>query len=137
MKKRVLTLSGVIITLFLIVSVYLYNKNDTYGLIPLNTADWSTITNENKETLVYIGRPSCKQCTEFLPLLMSTIEENKATIYYFDTDKYDSLKKEIIQRYNIISVPSIIVLQNNDFYVIMDSDNQKIIDSISKLLKAN
>ena len=42
----------------------------------------------------------------------------------------EKVKNEIIKRYNIIAVPSIVVLAKDDFYIIMDSDNDVIIDEI-------
>ena len=67
-------------------------------------------------------------------MLETVIKENKTKIYYFDTDKNSNLKQEIIKHYNIISVPSIVVLTKDDFYIIMDKDNQKMIDEISKII---
>ena len=63
-------------------------------------------------------------------MLETMAKEHKITIYYFDTDVNKDIKDEIIQRYNIIAVPSIVVLTDDDFYIIMDSDNERIIAEI-------
>lgn len=63
-------------------------------------------------------------------MLEAIVEDNKIKFYYFDTDINENIKDEIIKRYNIIAVPSIVVLVKDDFYIIMDSDNDVIIDEI-------
>ena len=63
-------------------------------------------------------------------MLEAIVEDNKIKFHYFDTDINENIKDEIIKRYNIIAVPSIVVLVKDDFYIIMDSDNDVIIDEI-------
>lgn len=63
-------------------------------------------------------------------MLEAIVEDNKIKFYYFDTDINENIKDKIIKRYNIIAVPSIVVLVKDDFYIIMDSDNDVIIDEI-------
>ena len=101
----------------------------------LNSADWSNITSSNEKTFVYVGRESCEQCSDFKPMLETIVKNNKLKFYYFDTDINEDIKDEIIKRYNIIAVPSIVVLTEDDFYIIMDSNNDILIDDILKTIK--
>lgn len=114
----------------LIILVDIHNQSESYELIPINSTNWSNIISDNEKTFVYVGRESCEQCSVFKPMLETTIEDNKIKFYYFDTDVNENVKDEIIKRYNIIAVPSIVVLAKDDFYIIMDSDNDVIIDEI-------
>ena len=62
------------------------------------------------------------------------MKNHRLEFYYFDTDINEDIKDEIIKRYNIIAVPSIVVLKDDDFYIIMDSDNNMIIEEILKII---
>lgn len=137
-QKILLIISGVVIFILLLNLESIFHESNTYGLIALNSSDWSNvISNSHKPTLVYVGRSSCEQCEKFKPMLEKVIEENKSKVYYFDTDKNVDIKETIIKKYNIIAVPSIVVFLNNDFYIIMDSDNNEIIDQVSTLLQTH
>ena len=114
----------------MIILMDIHNQSESYGLVPINSTNWSNIISDNEKTFVYVGRESCEQCSTFKPMLETTIEDNKIKFYYFDTDVNEKVKDEIIKRYNIIAVPSIVVLAKDDFYIIMDSDNDVIIDEI-------
>ena len=91
----------------LIILVDIHNQSESYGLVPINSTNWSNIISDNEKTFVYVGRESCEQCSTFKPMLETTIEDNKIKFYYFDTDVNENVKDEIIKRYNIIAVPSI------------------------------
>lgn len=39
--------------------------------------------NSNELFVLYIGRPDCKDCQEFYPILTSYIEENEGTYLYY------------------------------------------------------
>lgn len=130
-KKAFLLLAGIInLTFVITILFYTFQKASSYELVPLNTTNWTNITDENETAFVYVGRESCEQCSKFKPMLETMAKEHKITIYYFDTDVNKDIKDEIIQRYNIIAVPSIVVLTDDDFYIIMDSDNERIIAEI-------
>lgn len=120
----------VVVVVFIITGLNIFRKNKSWELIPLDSADWSSIIDEDKITFVYVGRTSCEQCLDFKPMLERIVKEYKLTFYYFDTDVNKDEKEEVIKRYNIIAVPSIVVLMKDDFYIIMDSDNDKIIAEI-------
>lgn len=134
-KKIFLFLIIVCISVFFIVSILnMPYKDESKQLIMLNTTDWSNIINENEETFVYVGKESCEQCLKFKPLLENVVKNHRLEFYYFDTDINEDIKDEIIKRYNIIAVPSIVVLKDDDFYIIMDSDNNMIIEEILKII---
>ena len=92
----------------------IHNQSESYGLVPINSTNWSNIISDNEKTFVYVGRESCEQCSAFKPMLETTIEDNKIKFYYFDTDVNEKVKDEIIKRYNIIAVPSLVVLAKDD-----------------------
>lgn len=127
-SKIILLLVAIIICLIVLLGIH--TQPESYKLIPINSTNWSNIINDGEKTFVYVGRESCEQCSAFKPMLEAIVEDNKIKFYYFDTDINENIKDEIIKRYNIIAVPSIVVLVKDDFYIIMDSDNDVIIDEI-------
>lgn len=126
-----------VIILFIVVMINIANTkiSSNYGLISLQTSDWTEISHNNDVTLVYVGRESCSQCREFEAIFEPYLQENKLSVYYFDTDVNSTIKDEIIKKYNIIAVPSIVVLEEDDFYIIMDESNQVIIEQVSSIIQ--
>lgn len=109
----------------------LERKTDS-GFIPLNTSDWSNISSGD-HTIIYVGRPTCEQCVEFEIELKAFLETERESMYYFNTDENQLIKEQVIKEYNLISVPSLVVLTENDFYVITDPNNDVILEELSNL----
>lgn len=133
-RKKLLYLSILLVGIMLVI-LFSFNKNN-YGFEPITTPDWTNISSKNNSpTLVYLGRDSCNKCIEFKPLLKDFLEENKLQAYYFDTSLNKGNTNNIVKKYNVFAVPSIVVLKNNDYFVIMDENYQSMLDQIESAFK--
>ncbi len=136
MKKKLLYLSIILIGIVFVI-LYKFNfDNNKYNLEPITTTDWTTISSQNNSpSFVYLGRDSCDKCAEFKPLLEQFLKDNKIKAYYFDTSLNKENTNTIVKKYNIIGIPSIVVLKNNDYFVIMDENYQNILNQIRSSFK--
>lgn len=82
-----------------------------------NSSDFYSITNG----FIYFGRDSCPTCEIFRPILEETLVDIKKDIYYFDIDYFreknilsEEALQEIFKKYDIISIPMVISLKNNE-----------------------
>lgn len=129
MKRKLLYLS-ILLIIVLIILFSKLNRNNQFALEPLKVTDWTSITQNNSPTFVYVGRDSCDECAEFRPMLEKFLMDNHIKAYYFDTSINKENTETIIKKYNIIGVPTIIVLKNNDYYIIMDENHQNMLNQI-------
>lgn len=132
MKKKAIYYSTTIIAVVIILLIIFLKSysNNQYKLEPIETTNWTTISNDNIPTFIYIGRDSCNECAEFKPMLEKFLIKNKIKSYYFDTSINKENTDYIVKKYNIIGIPSIIVLKNNDYYIIMDEDHQNMLEQM-------
>lgn len=129
MKRKLLYLS-ILPIIVLIILFFKLNQNNQFALDPLKTTDWTFISQSNSPTFVYVGRDSCAECAEFRPMLEEFLMDNHIKAYYFNTSINKENTETIIKKYNIIGVPTIIVLKNNDYYIIMDENHQNMLNQI-------
>lgn len=79
--------------------------------------------NNRKDSLIYIGRPTCPVCVRFLPILHDILTAKKMRIEYFNVDNFfkdnSSDKASYInffQELNISQLPSLIFTNGNMDY---------------------
>ena len=104
------------IILILFISIFFYGCLKLYNIGGSNLISLKDLdTLNNKDILVYFGRPTCPVCSEFLPVLENVLQDEKKEIYYFNTDEWREHDKyqSIISLYEIESVPSIIKIDEN------------------------
>ena len=65
----------------------------------------------------YFGSPTSPECAEFEPILEKELESSNWTVYYFDTNfwKGDAQYERIVDKYKVISVPSLVRTINGKF----------------------
>ncbi|MBD5135599.1 MAG: hypothetical protein HDT39_06500 [Lachnospiraceae bacterium] len=85
----------------------------------------------DSEILIYIGRDDCKQCKEFETELERILEEYHTEIpaYYTTQDREGSRSEEmydILDMYNIGSVPIVILVQDSDILKIWDNPIEQL-----------
>ena len=103
-------------------SIYFLNDLDIFKLIhkkiiinteKIRAEDLSELKKENKEIIVYLGRPTCSYCRSFVKLLNKSIKETNSKVYYIQTEK-DSTNKalaSIRKEYNIEYIPTLIKIK--------------------------
>ena len=136
--KKFISILFLIIIIFFII-LFFNNKYQKNSLIDLSIDEFNNIKSPNEITLIYLGRDSCNQCIEFKPMLEKFLIENNKFAYYVNFDissddfEMNNKKNQIIKKYNIISVPSILILENDDYYIITDKDNNMIIKQLAEI----
>lgn len=73
------------------------------------------------ELYIYVGRPSCPDCEEFMPVLQQVVKNNH-TVYYYNTDetREDTEHEALLTQLKVESVPILIKTSNG---VVKDSMN--------------
>lgn len=74
-------------------------------------------TKKDKNILVYVGRPTCGDCTEFEPKLIQQIKENKLQekMVYINVAKTRENEEEwnnFKNKYNILYTPTLAIFRN-------------------------
>lgn len=129
-KKSIYYLMIIGITIISLTILFKFYQNNQYKLEQIETTNWTTISNDDIPTFIYVGKDSCNECAEFKPMLEKFLIKNNIKSYYFDTSVNKEKTDYIVKKYNIIGVPSIVVLKNNDYYIIMDKDHQNMLDQM-------
>ena len=63
---------------------------------------------------VYIGRPTCPHCVDFVPVLVELLERTGTYVYYFNTDDWrpDPRFGEITGHFEVSTVPSMFIIED-------------------------
>lgn len=141
-SKKSMILFFILIFIFIVFFYSFINKKlmfDNYEKNIINTEkiraeDLSELKKENKEIIVYLGRPTCSYCRSFVKLLNKSIKETNSKVYYIQTEK-DSTNKalaSIRKEYNIEYIPTLIKIKGTSFSSLEKKDNLK---SIQRFLK--
>ncbi|QIW57404.1 thioredoxin family protein (plasmid) [Pseudolactococcus raffinolactis] len=141
-SKKSMILFFILIFIFIVFFYSFINKKlmfDNYEKNIINTEkiraeDLSELKKENKEIIVYLGRPTCSYCRSFVKLLNKSIKETNSKVYYIQTEK-DSTNKalaSIRKEYNIEYIPTLIKIKGTSFSSLEKKDNVK---SIQRFLK--
>ena len=141
-SKKSMILFFILIFIFIVFFYSFINKKlmfDNYEKNIINTEkiraeDLSELKKENKEIIVYLGRPTCSYCRSFVKLLNKSIKETNSKVYYIQTEK-DSTNKalaSIRKEYNIEYIATLIKIKGTSFSSLEKKDNVK---SIQRFLK--
>lgn len=85
--------------------------------------DINTLLNGDFTGFVYIGRDSCPFCLEFNSILKEFyLNDDEIKIYKFDTDfwREDYMFNKVLTNYNINSVPSLLRIDNNGEFEVLN-----------------
>ena len=66
---------------------------------------------KKEDFILYIGRETCPECVNFVPLLSETAREGNVTVLYLDSTNTDKSRdiKEFRDKYSITYVPSLLI----------------------------
>ncbi|WP_407372187.1 thioredoxin family protein [Carnobacterium sp.] len=142
MKKK----SGIKIVISLVTIVFLIylgwyfsNQDSVEGSVE-EISDLDNL-NDMEDGFIYIGRPTCPHCAILYPRLEQIVKEENVTVLYLNTDEFRETENltEILNKFEVIYVPSLIELQNGEVVNIFENtaeDNeQKTLDNLSLFLK--
>ena len=116
-KARLLLIS-LLVPLILIGCSY----NSEYGLRDIDSKDLSLLVDENNDALIYVGRPTCDECTEFEPILQEAIND-RFFVYYYNTDnrRQDAEYLELLKKLSVDHVPILIHIKGGEIVSSIDS----------------
>lgn len=112
------------------------NNKDSSHLKTINSQQFEEHIKSEDHIWVYIGRPTCPMCEEFLPVLTHVLKEQDQQMYYYNTDeaKEENGQKmmNILNRLEVDAVPTMIYFEQGKM-------KKKIVgyqdeDSLAKLL---
>lgn len=71
-----------------------------------------------KDFILYLGRKTCPDCVDFVPLLSKVAKENDLEILYLDTERGINHKeiKKFRKEYEILYVPTLMIQKDKTIY---------------------
>lgn len=113
----------IIFLLFVIILIsggmYFYVNQKEKSFNPLTSINSNQIQKliDNADTgYIYIGRPTCEECQNFLPKLKTVLISKEQKVFYYNTDNarkkdQDKLVKEL-NNLDVKIVPTILYMEN-------------------------
>ncbi|WP_124065043.1 thioredoxin family protein [Clostridium sp. E02] len=110
--KKAIRLSIIVILLVLSASSFYINStsSDHYELIPIQSIqELSDIVQSSNSAYIYFGRPTCPDCSDFIPILEKELQLAKTNVYYFNTDRFNKEPEyeNVIKTFQIIWIPAL------------------------------
>lgn len=128
-----------IVILLVIATTVFYIRStirDRYKLIPIQSIqELSNIVQNTNSAYIYFGRPTCPDCSDFIPILEKELQLAKTNVYYFNTDMF---KKEpeyenVIKTFHIIWIPALYETKNGNILKTFDLKFERNSDEESKI----
>lgn len=109
------------------------------SLKKLDTNDLKSLTKQEGTHIVYIGRPACEYCIDFVPKLNKVVKETNLEVNYYDTDKNrkDLQMTELLTELNVETVPAVIVVKDKTVVKQINPTKLSAIDLENEFLKYN
>lgn len=104
----------------------------TSKAIEINMKDLQAFAQNKEGKMIYIGRDDCKSCYYLEPQLNRMIVEKDVHIYYYNTgnDRIERKEEmlETLDRYNIKTVPALIICNGTDYNVFQGEECYKVVE---------
>ncbi|HGD3999232.1 TPA: thioredoxin domain-containing protein [Streptococcus agalactiae] len=81
----------------------------------------------NQDFVMFIGRISCPFCHLFVPKIVEVADEDEFELFHLDSEDFDhwTANKEFRNKYDIPTVPGLMVVKNGTIKVKCDSKMTK------------
>ncbi|MGL4624569.1 MAG: thioredoxin family protein [Culicoidibacterales bacterium] len=114
-----LIVGGIVLAVALLVGLQFARTASTEPVLPpVTTSELATKLDNQEDFIVYIGRPTCSACVEFLPKVESAVTENGITISYYNVDdaaaEDDTAKNAMLDRLQIEGTPTLISIKGGE-----------------------
>ncbi|AOA03478.1 thioredoxin family protein [Carnobacterium maltaromaticum] len=143
MKKNIVIFVLALITFGTVLTVKYSDKLlyfcNVSSLKKLDTNDLKSLTKQEGTHIVYIGRPTCEYCIDFVPKLNKVVKETNLEVNYYDTDKNrkDLQMTELLTELNVETVPAVIVVKDKTVVKQINPTKLSAIDLENEFLKYN
>lgn len=108
------------------------NDKEVYDSFTNKITDINQLINNELSGYVYFGRDTCPNCLQFNEFLKEEYIQNEdLLIYKFDTDYWrnDENFTALLDKYKISSIPTLILINNDKSYEILEFNNENDIES--------
>lgn len=113
-----------------------YDHLDNINAIQITDRQLVELDSSNQDFILFIGRPTCQYCREFVPKLEKANEQNKRKIYYIDSKKHlNSYLSEFRSRNDIKIVPTLIRVKNKQVIAMTTKGSKTTVQEIKQILK--
>lgn len=104
--------------------------------IELNAAEVEERLEEGKETILFIGKPTCPFCQRFVPKLKHVQEENGLTVHYLNSinTQTDSQIKALRDKLNVPLVPQVVTITGPGEFRNLNIDSSASEEKLTELL---
>ena len=86
-KRKIIVLLFGIILIGSAVYFYANQKEKNFNpMTDINSTQIQKLMDNSKTGYIYIGRPTCEECQDFLPKLKSILIKKERKIFYYNTD---------------------------------------------------
>ncbi|MEY8462569.1 thioredoxin family protein [Streptococcus merionis] len=92
----------------------------------------------SKNSLLFLGRASCPYCRDFVPLFHENMQKLAivSKVYYCNVEEItEDEKKQLLAKYPIVGVPTLIYLKDNGTYNILDESETSLPEWLTALPK--
>lgn len=91
----------------------------------------------NEGKFIYVGRKTCKYCRKFVPKIKNVFEQKNIELNYLDTESLsEDSKKQIINKYQLTGVPSLIFINKENKTVLYNEDEIRLDVWVEKQLES-
>ncbi|MDR2834503.1 MAG: thioredoxin family protein [Streptococcaceae bacterium] len=115
-NKKITLISSLLLILLLFIFATKSMTQTKEELVLIDNQQLENVIKSKKETIVYIGRPTCPQCQEFEPTLRKVLKEEKIHLDYYNTDEArkqdESVLSDLTTQLGVNTVPTVAKLKN-------------------------
>lgn len=113
-----------------------YEHLDNSNATQITDQDLVELDSSGRDFILFIGRPTCQYCREFVPKLEKANEKINRKIYYIDSRKYlNGYLSEFRSKNNVKIVPTLIRVKNNKVVAMTTKGSESTVQEINQILK--
>ncbi|WP_454192708.1 thioredoxin family protein [Paenibacillus sp. Marseille-Q7038] len=110
--------AGIVVILLILLAVVNGSEKEEESnvLTAVTNEEVSTFLENDQSGFLYVGRPTCPVCREFMPKLEDASQSTGQTVFYYNTDEgreQDEAKlRALLDELEIESVPALLYIEN-------------------------
>lgn len=110
--------AGIVVILLIVLAVISGSEKEEESkvLTAVTNEEVSTFLEHGESGFLYVGRPTCPFCREFMPVLENASQSTGQTVCYYNTDEGREQDEEklgaLLDQLKIESVPALLYIEN-------------------------